>query len=68
MSTDMPSEDFASQYTKITKQIVMQGIELERFSLHYHLEAFKRRSLESGATSQPKRQAYLVYSLLKLFL
>ena len=34
-------DDFTTKYTAVTKQIMLCGIEMERFSLHYRLEAAK---------------------------
>ena len=37
--------DFSSQYTVLTKKILMTGVELERFSLNYRLETARRPKL-----------------------
>jgi hypothetical protein len=36
------STDFSDQYTRLTKEILLNGIELERFSLKYRLESAKQ--------------------------
>ena len=37
--------DFSTQYTSLTKKILMAGVDLERFSLHYRLETARRPKL-----------------------
>lgn len=45
-STDNSSSSgFSEQYTSLTKQILLRGIELERFSLNYRLENVKQPKL-----------------------
>jgi hypothetical protein len=44
-SADIRGADFASQYTAISKRILLAGVKLERFSLNYRLETSKRPPL-----------------------
>jgi len=37
-----PSDDFSKQYADLTKQLLLSGIELERFSLNYRLESARQ--------------------------
>lgn len=48
-------DDFSSQYTALTKRILLAGVDLERFSLNYRLETSKRpkfRQLRYFATQE----------------
>src|ERR1700722_4223996 len=40
--SSLANDDFRQQYTTLTKLIMLKGVELERFSLHYRLEDLKQ--------------------------
>ncbi len=54
------SAEFTEQYTALTKQLLLKGVEMERFSLHYRMESCRQPKLrqlryflaqETGAAS-----------------
>ena len=59
--------NFTEQYTAITKQLLLKGVELERFSLHYRLEAFKQpkfRRLRYFLTQEAGMSCVLAFEIV----
>jgi len=60
------ASDFASQYTAITKKILLAGVKLERFSLNYRLETSRRpkfRQLRYIATQEAGAAGGLAFEI-----
>jgi hypothetical protein len=63
---DPAGNDFSSQYTSITKRILLAGVKLERFSLNYRLETSKRpplRQLRYIATQEAGAAGGLAFEI-----
>ena len=60
-------DDFSRKYTAVTKQIMLSGIELERFSLNYRVEALKQpkfRRLRYFAAQETGAAGALAFELI----
>lgn len=61
------ADNFTQQYTAITKQVLLKGVELERFSLNYRREAFKQpkfRRLRYFLTQETGASCILAFEII----